>query len=106
LIHVDVKKLGNIPDGGGWRFVGRSQGYQNRSVTAKRTGRRGIAGDLTTGSAFVHTVIDDRSRVARVFSDSFHTATSPADATVAIPPARRVRVRISWRWGNLSRRVA
>ena len=24
LIHVDVKKLGNIPDGGGWRFVGRA----------------------------------------------------------------------------------
>lgn len=22
LVHVDVKKLGNIPDGGGWRFVG------------------------------------------------------------------------------------
>ena len=26
LIHVDVKKLGNIPDGGGWRYVGRQQG--------------------------------------------------------------------------------
>ncbi|MGY5894909.1 helix-turn-helix domain-containing protein, partial [Blastococcus deserti] len=26
LIHVDVKKLGNIPDGGGWRYVGRAQG--------------------------------------------------------------------------------
>lgn len=24
LLHVDVKKLGNIPDGGGWRFVGRA----------------------------------------------------------------------------------
>ena len=23
MLHVDVKKLGNIPDGGGWRFVGR-----------------------------------------------------------------------------------
>lgn len=23
LIHVDVKKLGNIPDGGGWRYLGR-----------------------------------------------------------------------------------
>ena len=23
MIHVDVKKLGNIPDGGGWRYVGR-----------------------------------------------------------------------------------
>jgi transposase InsO family protein len=64
LIHVDVKKLGNIPDGGGWRFVGRARGYKNRSVTATRTGRRGIAGDLTTGHAFVHTVIDDHSRVA------------------------------------------
>jgi hypothetical protein len=21
LIHVDVKKLGNIPNGGGWRYV-------------------------------------------------------------------------------------
>ena len=64
LIHVDVKKLGNIPDGGGWRFVGRSQGYKNRSVTAMRTGRRGTSGDLITGHAFVHTVIDDHSRVA------------------------------------------
>lgn len=26
LVHVDVKKLGNIPDGGGWRYVGRRQG--------------------------------------------------------------------------------
>jgi len=64
LIHVDVKKLGNIPDGGGWRYVGRSQGDRNRATTAKRTGKRGIAGDMVTGTAFVHTVIDDHSRVA------------------------------------------
>jgi transposase InsO family protein len=64
LIHVDVKKLGNIPDGGGWRYVGRSSGMRNRAVTAKRTGRRGIAGDMVTGTAFIHTVIDDHSRVA------------------------------------------
>jgi hypothetical protein len=64
MIHVDVKKIGNIPDGGGWRFVGREQGMKNRSATAKRTGMRGIAGDLTVGTAFVHTVIDDNSRVA------------------------------------------
>jgi hypothetical protein len=31
LIHVDVKKLGNIPDGGGWRYVGRQQGKRNRA---------------------------------------------------------------------------
>ncbi|BCQ03483.1 hypothetical protein TPCV4_19270 [Cutibacterium avidum] len=33
LVHVDVKKLGNIPDGGGWRFVGRQQGDRNRAAT-------------------------------------------------------------------------
>ena len=64
MIHVDVKKIGNIPDGGGWRFVGHQQGMKNRSATAKRTGRRGIAGDMTVGTAFIHTVIDDHSRVA------------------------------------------
>ncbi len=25
MLHVDVKKLGNVPDGGGWRYVGRAQ---------------------------------------------------------------------------------
>lgn len=65
MILVDVKKLGNIPDGGGWRYVGRLRGERNKAVTAKRTGRRGIAGDMITGTAFVHTVIDDHSRFLR-----------------------------------------
>lgn len=62
LIHVDVKKLGNIPNGGGWRFVGRQQGDWNRRGTPglARTKRR----DVIVGHAFVHTVIDDHSRVA------------------------------------------
>ncbi len=30
LIHVDVTKFGNIPDGGGWRYVGKQQGERNR----------------------------------------------------------------------------
>ena len=54
MIHVDVKKLGNIPDGGGWRYVGRQQGGKNRSVHRSPL----------IGTAFVHTVIDDHSRVA------------------------------------------
>ena len=37
LIHVDVKKLGRVPDGGGWRYVGRQQGKKNRSATVTRT---------------------------------------------------------------------
>ena len=62
LIHVDVKKLGNIPDGGGWRAVGRVQGGRNRAATAgkARSKHRGVL----MRHAFVHTVIDDHSRVA------------------------------------------
>ena len=65
LLHVDVKKLGNVPDGGGWRFVGRAQGLANRKLTAHRTGQRSRAfRSPLTGTAFIHTVIDDHSRVA------------------------------------------
>lgn len=49
LIHVDVKKLGRIPDGGGWRLHGRG-GRPNR--------KRGLGYD------YIHTVIDDHSRLA------------------------------------------
>jgi transposase InsO family protein len=64
LIHVDVKKLGNVP-GGGWRYVGRAQGKQNRKMTARRTGQRSQTfGHPLIGTAFVHTVLDDHSRVA------------------------------------------
>jgi transposase InsO family protein len=62
LIHVDVKKLGNIPDGGGWRFVGRQQGDRNRRATPDKP--RSRRRDVIIGHAFVHTVIDDHSRVA------------------------------------------
>ena len=62
LIHVDVKKLGNIPTGGGWRFVGRSQGGKNRAATPGT--RRNLHRGVLLGHAFVHTVIDDHSRVA------------------------------------------
>lgn len=33
LIHVDVTKFGNIPDGGGWRYVSKQQGFRNRAAT-------------------------------------------------------------------------
>ncbi len=64
LIHVDVTKFGNIPDGGGHRFVGRQQGDKNRVATAKRTGQRNHLYEPRLGKAFVHTVIDDHSRIA------------------------------------------
>jgi transposase InsO family protein len=51
MVHVDVKKLGRIPDGGGWRAVGKTQG--NKNTTKGRIGY-----DL------IHTAIDDCSRLA------------------------------------------
>lgn len=49
VIHVDVKKIGRIPDCGGWRLNGR-ENRPNR--------HRG------QGYDYIHTVIDDHSRLA------------------------------------------
>ena len=64
LLHVDVTKFANIPDGGGHRYVGRTRGGQNARATAVRTGQRGRHYRPRIGTAYVHTVIDDHSRVA------------------------------------------
>jgi transposase InsO family protein len=50
LVHVDIKKLGNIPDGGGHKVLGRAAGKRNR-----KTG---------TGYAYLHNAVDDHSRLA------------------------------------------
>ena len=64
LIHVDVTKFGNIPDGGGWRFVGKPRGDAHRRATRDRTGAKARRYHPKIGTCFVHTVIDDHSRVA------------------------------------------
>lgn len=66
MIHVDVTKFGNIPDGGGHKFLSRQQSRANAIVTAHRTGKRGRHYKPVIGTAFLHTVIDDHSRVAYV----------------------------------------
>lgn len=62
LLHVDVTKFGKIPDGGGWRFVGKAQGFLNRAKTEGKPQDRSRHSAL--GYCFVHTVVDDHSRVA------------------------------------------
>jgi transposase InsO family protein len=62
LIHVDVTKFGNIPDGGGHRYVGRQQGDRNKRGTPGLP--KGDDYKPRTGTAYLHTVIDDHSRVA------------------------------------------
>ncbi len=67
LIHVDVTKFANIPDGGGHRFVGRQLGDRHAIQTAHRTGERDDRAHgyrPRIGIAFVHKVIDDHSRMA------------------------------------------
>jgi transposase InsO family protein len=64
MIHVDVTKFANIPDGGGHRFVGRQQGGRNQRATPGLP--RGADHKPRTGIAYLHTVIDDHSRLAYV----------------------------------------
>lgn len=52
LVHMDVKKLGRIPDGGGWRAHGRAA----RETTYDRS--------TTRGYDYVHSLVDDHSRLA------------------------------------------
>jgi len=52
LVHMDVKKLGRIPDGGGWRALGRAA----RETTKDRTTKLGYD--------YVHSLVDDHSRLA------------------------------------------
>jgi transposase InsO family protein len=61
LVHVDIKKLGNIPDGGGWRAAGRARGYQNKKATTTARYRHGRP---AIGYSYLHTAIDDHSRLA------------------------------------------
>jgi transposase InsO family protein len=48
LLHMDIKKLGRIPAGGGWRAHGRGQAGVRQRV----------------GYAFIHSAVDDHSRLA------------------------------------------
>ena len=49
MVHVDVKKLGRIPDGGGWRVHGRG-------TTPNHHAR--------VGFDYIHAMVDDHSRLA------------------------------------------
>jgi len=57
MIHVDVKKLGRIPDGGGWRAHGRTSVQHRAAERAKTRGAR-------AGYVYLHSAVDDHSRLA------------------------------------------
>lgn len=58
LVHIDVKKLGRIPDGGGWHMLGRSTESRRNQLRTQREGRLGYD--------YIHAAVDDHSRVAYV----------------------------------------
>ncbi|WP_326693403.1 MULTISPECIES: IS481 family transposase [unclassified Streptomyces] len=66
LIHVDVKKLGRIPDGGGHKVLGRAAGSPNKDR------RHGM------GYAYLHTALDDHSRLA--YTEDLPDETAPTCA--------------------------
>ncbi|WP_425844490.1 IS481 family transposase [Agrococcus sp. TSP3-2-1] len=51
LVHVDIKKQGRIPDGGGHRKLGRTVGNRNNK-------KQGL------GYAYLHHAVDDHTRIA------------------------------------------
>lgn len=73
MVHVDVKKVGRIPDGGGRRVHGRDS-PEERAV--ERTKRRGTR----RGYAYLHSAIDGHTRLA--YTESLDNETRGA----SLPP--------------------
>jgi transposase InsO family protein len=87
LVHLDVKKLGRIPDGGGWR----SRGRPGSKTHAARNARIGFD--------YIHVAVDDHSRLAYaeilpdekgVTAAGFLTRAAARFATAGIPAIERV----------------
>jgi transposase InsO family protein len=66
LGHMDVKKVGRIPDGGGWRAHGRQMGSTSKEKKAK------------IGFDYIHSLVDDHSRFA--YSEILPDETAPTTA--------------------------
>jgi transposase InsO family protein len=54
LLHVDVKKLGRVPDGGGWRLLGREATVAHRHKPVR------------IGFDYLHVAVDDHTRLAYI----------------------------------------
>lgn len=63
LVHIDIKKLGRIPDGGGSKMVGPTQGKRNNGAYVRRSGGEKIH---HVGYGYVHAAVDDHTRLAYV----------------------------------------
>ncbi|BCT74177.1 IS481 family transposase [Sinomonas cyclohexanicum] len=57
MVHVDVKKVGRIPDGGGHRVHGRGSAQAKAAERAKAKGAR-------AGYVYLHSAVDGHTRLA------------------------------------------
>jgi transposase InsO family protein len=73
LVHVDVKKIGKIPNGGGWKAHGRQMG----STAAKKRAK--------IGYDYIHSMIDDHSRLA--YSEALSNEQGPTCAAFILRAA-------------------
>jgi len=93
LVHVDVKKIGRIPDGGGWKAWGRKMG----STAARKKAK--------IGYDYIHSAVDDHTRLAYseihrdekgVTAAGFMTRAAEFFTTVGIPHISEVMTGNHW----------
>lgn len=101
LVHMDVKKLGRIPDGGGWRALGRDVAERHRNHPI--------------GFDYVHSMVDDHSRLAysEILPDEKGTTCAAFLARAAayfaahgIPRIERIMTDNAWAYRYSLRAVA
>lgn len=68
MVHLDVKKVGRIPDGGGWRVHGKNSAEARAAPRAKTRGAR-------AGYAHLHSAIDGQTRLA--YTESLENEQGP-----------------------------
>ena len=78
MVHIDVKKVGRIPDGGGWRVHGKNSPEARAAARAKTRGTR-------AGYAYLHSAIDGHTRLA--YTESLQNE----QATTAVAFLNRAR---------------
>jgi transposase InsO family protein len=79
MVHVDVKKVGRIPDGGGWRVHGKGSVQAKAVAAATKAGTR-------AGYVYLHSAVDGYSRLA------YTEALTDEKAVTAIGFMHRARV--------------
>jgi transposase InsO family protein len=88
LVHVDIKKLGRIPDGGGHKKVGRPLGNHNNNTAAHKASGHGYAYlhhavDDHTRLVYSEILTDERKETAAAFWRRAHTWFAKAGITVS-----------------------